>query len=137
MKKTTLVAVAVATAFTASSTFAWWGEGEHHEGKKGCKSEHREHRGKAHKKAKFKEHMNRELNASEVRTLQEARLIYLNNPNITVGGVTSTDKGYTVTIVTKENQSLVEERLVAKNGMPLERYEAIQKRLEKKKQPKQ
>lgn len=135
MKKTTLVAAALVTVFTASSAMAWKGDGPrggHERGKGGCKSELREHHGKGMRGAGFREHMNRELNAGEVRTLQEARLIYMNNPNITVGEVTSTDQGYKVTIVTKENQSLVEEIEVAKNGMRLERFEAIQKRIESK-----
>lgn len=138
MKKTTLVATALVTVFTTSSAFAWWGEGHregHHGGKGGCQSEHREHRGhhgKGMRGAKLQEHMDRELSASEVRTLQEARLIYMDNPNITIGDVIPTDKGYKVTIVTKENKSLVEAFELAKNGMHLERYEAVQKRLEEK-----
>ena len=99
MKKTTLVATALVTVFTASSATAWWGES----GRGGCdkgagyKSEYREHRGKAKRGEhgmKFQQHMNRELSAGEVKTLQEARLIYLNNPNITVGSVTATDNGF-------------------------------------------
>ena len=136
MKKTTLVAAALVTVFTSSSAFAWWGEGhrgEHGSNKGGCKSEQREHRGKGMRGAKFQKHMNRELSAGEVRTLQEARLIYMDNPNITVGDVVASDKGYNVTIVTKENKSLVEEFKLAKNGMRLERYEAVQKRIEEKK----
>lgn len=134
MKKTTLVATALVTVFTASSAMAWWGEGGRGDCNRGAgfKSEHREHRGKGMRGEKFKEHMNRELSVSEVRTLQEARLIYMNNPNITVGDVVANDQGYTVTIVTKENKSLVEEFNVAKNGMRLERFEAIQKRVEAK-----
>ena len=135
MKKTTLVAATLVTVFTTSSAFAWWGEGHRgeHGGKGGCKSEQREHRSKGMRGgAKFQEHMNRELSAAEIRTLQEARLIYMNNPNITVGDVVSTDKGYKVAIVTKENKSLVEEIEVAKNGMRLERFEAVQKRIEAK-----
>ena len=140
MKKTTLVATALVTVFTASSAFAWWGEGhreEYRDGKGGCSYEHRDksgHHGKGMRGAKFQEHMNRELSAGEIRTLQEARLIYMNNPNITVGDVVSTDQGYKVTIVTKENKSLVEEFELAKNGMRLERYEAVQKRIEAKKE---
>ena len=134
MKKTTLVATALVTVFTASSAMAWWGEGDRGDCNKGrgYKSEHREHRGKGMRGAKLQEHLNRELSASEVKTLQEAKLIYVNNPNITVGDVVPTDKGYKVTIVTKENNSLVEEINVAKNGMRLERFEAIQKRMDEK-----
>lgn len=132
MKKTTLVAAALATVFTTSSAFAWWGDsprGEHSGKRGGCKSEMREHRGKGMGGKHFQEHMERELSAEEVKTLQEARLIYQNNPNIKVGEVTPTKTGYKVTIVTKDN-SLVEELNLAKNGMNLERFEAVQKRIE-------
>ena len=139
MKKTTLVATALATVFTASSAFAWWGDhdkGEHGRKSAGCSREYREHKGgKGHhamKGQKFREHMNRELSAAEVKTLQEARLIYQNNPNIKVGEVTATDSGYKVTIVTQDN-SLVGELNLAKNGMRLERFEAVQKRMESRK----
>lgn len=138
MKKTTLVATALVTALSASSAFAWWGEGHkgsEHNGKNGCRSESREHScNRSHKggrSEKMEEHMNRSLTASEVKTLQEARLIYKNNPNLKVGDITATDTGYKVNIVTKDN-SLVEEFDLAKNGMSLERYESVQKRLEQR-----
>lgn len=131
MKKTTPVIAALVTVFATSSAFAWWGEGpgEAHGDKGGCKYEHR---GEGMRGAKFREQMNRELTASEVKTLQEARLIHMNNPNITIGDVIATDKGYKVSIVTKENKSLVEEFELAKNGMRLEHFEAIQRRLDSK-----
>ncbi|PJE78451.1 hypothetical protein CI610_02612 [invertebrate metagenome] len=66
----------------------------------------------------------RSYTADEIRTLSEARLIRQGNPNLKVGKVVPTESGYKVTIVTKDN-SLVEERKIAKNGMSLERYNAI------------
>ena len=79
----------------------------------------------------FKEHMYSEFSANEIRTLNEARLIMQGNPNVKVGKVTSTKDGYNVTIVTKDN-SLVKEMVLAKNGMPLERYNMIKERIEAK-----
>ncbi|MFK0572682.1 hypothetical protein [Endozoicomonas sp.] len=144
MKKTTLIATALVTALsvsTASSAFAWWGEGEGgKEHNKGCGSEYRsshgqksDHgkRGMMGKHANFKEHMSREFTADEVKILNEAHLIKQGNPNVKVGTVTSTKDGYKVTIVTKDN-SLVKEIELAKNGMSLDRYNMMQERMEAK-----
>ena len=50
------------------------------------------------------------------------------NKNLKLGKVTSTEKGYNVTIVTQDN-SLVKEQKLAKNGMPLKKFERLQKRI--------
>ncbi|WP_299733523.1 hypothetical protein [uncultured Endozoicomonas sp.] len=139
MKKTTLIAAALATVFTTSSAFAWFGDdnGGNDGGKGRCMGGDRKghfmkgERGKHGKRGNFKEHMDREFTAEEIRTLNEARLIMQGNDNVQLGEVTATDNGYKVTIVTKDN-SLVKEMELAKNGMPLERYEAIKARMEAK-----
>ena len=133
MKKTTLIATALATAFTASSAFAWFGDDNGDRGNcmDGDRKGHfmKGERGKQGKRGNFKEHMSREFSAEEIRTLNEARLIMKGNDNVKIGEVTATDNGYKVTIVTNDN-SLVEEMNLAKNGMPLERFEAIKARIE-------
>ena len=138
MKKKTLIATALATAFTASFAFASWSyqdsSDQRGHGYRGCGYE--QHMGKGGKlggrfHGKFmQERMDRVLTADEVRTLQEARLIHRNNPNIKVGEVKATDSGYTVTIVTQDN-SLVKELSLAKNGMRLEHYNRMQQRMER------
>ena len=137
MKKTTLIATALVTVFTASSAFAWWGDNDRGDGRH-CIEGNRsgqfmkgEHGKRGMRGKNFKEHMNREFSANEIRTLNEARLIMQGNPNVKVGKVTSTKDGYNVTIVTKDN-SLVKEMVLAKNGMPLERYNMIKERIEAK-----
>lgn len=80
-----------------------------------------------------KEMMNREFTADQIRTLNEARLIMQDNPNLKVGKVTSTKTGYDVTIVTKDD-SLVETKQLAKNGMSLKAYEQAQERIAKREQ---
>ncbi|WP_257286247.1 hypothetical protein [Endozoicomonas sp. SESOKO1] len=140
MNKTTLIGTAIATAlvtvFAASSAFAWRGDndrdGRHcDEGNRSgqfMKGEHGKH-GIMGKNGK--EFMSRKFSADEIRTLNEARLIMQGNPNVKVGKVTSTKDGYNVTIVTKDN-SLVKEMMLAKNGMPLERYNMIRERISAK-----
>jgi hypothetical protein len=61
----------------------------------------------------------------------EARLIMKGNDNLKVGKVSSTRSGFEVSIVTRDD-SLVEELELAKNGMPLKKYERLQERLEKR-----
>ncbi|BFM18567.1 hypothetical protein R50073_47500 [Maricurvus nonylphenolicus] len=73
----------------------------------------------------------RELSKDQVRTLMEARLIMKGNENLKVGKVSSTRSGFEVSIVTRDD-SLVEELELAKNGMPLKKYERLQERLEKR-----
>lgn len=136
MKKTTLIATALVTVFTASSAFAWWDndKGDNRHCMEGNRSGHfmkGEHGKRGTMGKNFKEHMNREFSANEIRTLNEARLIMQGNPNVKVGKVTSTKEGYNVTIVTKDN-SLVKEMELAKNGMQLERYNLIKERIEAK-----
>ena len=92
----------------------------------GKRGEHGRH---GMKGLKLKEHMSRSYTADQIRTLNEARLIRMGNPNVKVGQVTPTANGYKVTIVTKEN-SLVEELDLAKNGMPLERYNMMKKKMD-------
>ena len=67
----------------------------------------------------------------EIRTLASARLLMKGNPNVKVGEIKANDKGYSVSIVTRDD-SLVKELTLAKNGMPLERFERIQERMAKK-----
>ena len=136
MKTTALLTIALVTVFTTSSAFAGRDDGHRREyrGKGAYKSGLCESYGKGMRDggmqgAKFY----RELSAEEVKTLQKARLIYMNNPNIIIDDVVATDEGYKVTIVTKENRSLVEEFEVARNGMRLEHHEAMQKRIEARK----
>lgn len=78
-----------------------------------------------------RELMNREFTADQIRTLNEARLIMQGNPNLKVGKVTSTKTGYEVTIVTQDD-SLVETRQLAKNGMSLKGYEQARERMAKR-----
>lgn len=78
---------------------------------------------------KMIKYLEREFSADEVRTLSEAKLIMRGNPNIKVGDISATANGYSVKIVTLDN-SLVEERQLAKNAMPLERFERMRQRLE-------
>lgn len=137
MKKTTLIATALVTVFSASSAFAWWDDNDSGD-RKHCMESNRsshamkgEHGKRGMKGKHFKEHMSREFSADEIRTLNEARLIMQGNPNVKVGKVTSTKDGYNVTIVTKDD-SLVKAMDLAKNGMPLERYNMIKERIEAK-----
>lgn len=78
-----------------------------------------------------KEMMERKFSSDEIRTLTQAHLIMEGNPNIKVGAITKIDSGYKIAIVTQDN-SLVEEREVALNGMPLDMFERMQQRIEKR-----
>ncbi|MGI9278580.1 MAG: hypothetical protein ACR2PX_03000 [Endozoicomonas sp.] len=133
------VAAAFVSLFTATSALAWWGDddknsSEKHEGR----YEHREcgKKGKhgvrgEHGRKEMKAFMKREFTADEIRTLASARLLMKGNPNVKVGEIKANDKGYSVSIVTRDD-SLVKELTLAKNGMPLERFERIQERMAKK-----
>ncbi|USE37106.1 hypothetical protein [Endozoicomonas sp. SCSIO W0465] len=139
MKKTTLIATTLVTVLTASSAFAWWGDNGRGDGRH-CSEGNRsgqfmkgEHDKRGMMGNNVKEHMNREFSATEIRTLNEARLIMQGNPNVKVGKVTPTKDGFNVTIVTKDN-SLVKEMGLAKNGMPLERYNMVRDRIAAKEQ---
>ncbi len=136
MKKNVVIAAALSSVLVTSSAMAWWGD--HDEGKRGdhgcsySQQEGMKHHGGMHgekMRPRLQEHMNRTLTADEVKTLQEAKLIYKNNPNLKVGEVKATDTGYSVTIVTKKEDALVKTVDVAKNGMPLDRYQMIQERM--------
>lgn len=80
------------------------------------------------KRLKRKEMFEREYSANQIRTLTEARLIMQGNENLKVGKISSTESGYTIAIVTQDG-SAVEEKKVAKNGMPIEMYEHIKARI--------
>ena len=133
------IATALAASMAASSAFAWWGEndsrGNQSQGYEQCQKRG----GPGHHGKKFRfsgknmaEFMKREFTAEQIRTLQEAKLIMKGNPNIKVGEVKATKTGYNVTIVTKEN-SLVRELDLAKNGMPMKRFNKVQEKLAQKK----
>lgn len=83
----------------------------------------------ADKRLKRKEMFEREYSADQIRTLTQARLIRQGNNNLQVGKISSTQSGFIISIVTQDG-SLVEEKKVAKNGMPLEMYEHIKARIE-------
>ncbi len=121
MKNRLLLATTLITALSASSAFAMHGD----DGKRNCecmRSGQSHAKGEHSRRGKIpsQEEMNRVFTAEQIRTLNEARLIMKGNPNLKVGNVVATENGYRVTIVTKDN-SLVEEREVAKNNMPLRR----------------
>lgn len=129
MKKKLLLATILATSFTATFAIAErGGDGSH-----GCDKGH--HSGFMGGKGFHKgaEMLEREFSSDQIRTLVEARLIMKGNPNVKVGKVSSSKNGYQVTIVTQEN-SLVEELSLAKNGMPQDKYEHIKERMEKRKE---
>ena len=135
-RKTSIVFIAAGLIATTSA-FAWFGETQDSEGRE-HRSEHcmkggKHHRGKMGKHG-WPDHkmMERELTAEQIETLTKAKLIMRGNENLKLGTVTSTEKGYSVTIVTQDN-SLVEEQQLAKNGMPAEKFERLQKRLEARK----
>jgi hypothetical protein len=78
-----------------------------------------------------KEMMAREFSADEIIILAQAKLLMKGNDNLKVGKVSETKTGFTVAIVTKDG-SLVEKVELAPNGMPLEKYEHIKERMEKR-----
>lgn len=132
MNRKTSIAFIAAGLIATTSAFAWYGETSDSEG---CehRGEHRMKGGRHHvgmMMGQFSRHIDKEFTADQVRTLSEAKLIMQGNPNVRVDEVKPTDTGYSVTIVTRDN-SLVEELQLAKNAMPLERYQAMQKRMEK------
>ena len=122
------------TALSASSTLAIAGDNDR-QNCNGSRSGHHTMKGEQGKRGKTpsQEEMNREFTAEQIRTLNEARLIMQGNPKLKVGEVIATDNGYRVTIVTKDN-SLVEEREVAKNNMPIKRFNAIKSKMASKRQ---
>ena len=117
------------TALSASSTLAMAGDDDR-QNCHGSRSGHHTMKGEQGKRGRMpsQAEMNREFSAEQIRTLNEARLIMHGNPNLKVGEVTATDNGYRITIVTKDN-SLVEEREVAKNNMPMKRFNAIKSKM--------
>lgn len=122
------------TALSASSTLAIAGDDDR-QNRNGPRSDHhtmKGEQGKRDRKPGQKE-MNREFTAEQIRTLNEARLIMHGNPNLKVGEVIAIDNGYRITIVTKDN-SLVEEREVAKNNMSMKRFNAIKSKMATKQQ---
>ncbi len=134
------IATILVTSMTASSAFAWWGDSDISGSNDGPRHEQHENgRNGGGQKMKHRfggknmaELMKREFTAEQIRTLQEAKLIMKGNPNIKVGEVKTTKTGYKVTIVTKEN-SLVKELDLAKNGMPIKRFNKVQEKLASKK----
>ena len=129
MKKQTTIALFAASLIATTSAFAWFGESDGYKEKSGHHKRSGFKQGEMMKKVSA--HMDREFSADQIRTLSQARLIMKDNPNLRIDEVTSTDSGYNVTIVTQDN-SLVEELKLAKNGMPLERYETVKQRLEER-----
>ncbi|MRI32757.1 hypothetical protein EOPP23_07120 [Endozoicomonas sp. OPT23] len=133
------IAAALAASMTASSAFAWWGDNDGRGQNNGPRHEQCErgrHGGGHGMKHRFggknmAEFMKKEFTADQIRTLQEAKLIMKDNPNIKVGEVKTTKTGYKVTIVTKDN-SLVRELDLAKNGMPMKKFNKVQEKLAKK-----
>ncbi|GAB3093157.1 hypothetical protein G8770_06175 [Aestuariicella hydrocarbonica] len=130
-------ALIMASVLTASLSTGYALAGGHKDGdcERGYKSGMMKHHGDFGGRMGHQDMMAREFTADQVRTLTEARLIMEGNPNIKVGKVTSTKTGYTVTIVTQDN-SLVEEKEVAKNGMPLKMYEKMQERMKQREEMK-
>ena len=128
MNRKTSIAFIAAGLIATTSAFAWYGETSDSEGREYRTKGGRHHAGMM--MGQFSRHMDKEFTADQVRTLSEAKLIMKGNPNVRVDEVKPTDTGYSVTIVTRDN-SLVEELQLAKNAMPLKRYQAMQKRMEK------
>lgn len=128
MKKKLIIASGLVVALSAATVYAERGGGgcEHGFGKEGHGFGMMGHHNRA-------EMMAREFNADQIRTLMAARLIMKGNDNLKVGKISSSRTGFTVAIVTKDD-SLVEELELAKNGMPLQMYEHIQERIEKRKE---
>ena len=139
MKKSTLVVTAAATALTASIVFAGWGG--HHggygiragaggwgDGPYTLQDDSGKDFGRGFRGERMQKRFNRELSKDEITTIMKSRLIQMDNSNLKIGTVTTTDSGYSVTIVTRDD-SLVEELQLAKNGMRLDRYQLIQQRL--------
>lgn len=128
MKKKLVIASVLVAALSATAVYAGHGG-------KGCDRGYGKwgHHGFGmmghHKGAKM---MEREFNTEQIRTLVEARLIMKGNENLKVGKISSSRDGFNVAIVTQDD-SLVEELNLAKNGMPVEMYERMKERMEKRK----
>ncbi|MCW7554807.1 hypothetical protein NX722_19720 [Endozoicomonas gorgoniicola] len=137
MNKKTSIAFIAAGLIAITSAFAWYGETQDSEGHE-HRSEHcmkgGRHHGYKMGKRGWAGHkiMEREFTADQIGTLTKARLIMRGNENLKLGKVTSTENGYNVTIVTQDN-SLVKEQQLAKNGMPVKKFERLQKRIEARK----
>ena len=127
MKKKLILVSALVAALTAGTVYA-------ERGNKDCGREFNRwgpSAGMMGHKHNPEEMLERELSKDQVRTLVEARLIMKGNENLKVGKVSSNRDGFTVDIVTRDD-SLVKELSLAKNGMPLEMFEHIQQRIEKR-----
>lgn len=133
MKKSLIIASLLAATMT--SGFALAGDRGYKEGCDKGPGMMRDHGGMMGGHKGMKEMMDREYTADQIRTLNEARLIMMGNPNLKVGKITQTKTGYTVEIVTQD-ESLVETKEVAKNGMPLDMYEKMLERKAKREQMK-
>lgn len=126
MKKSLIIASLLAATLSSGYVLA-----DRDENRKGGWDKKASHSHMHHGRKGGKELMNREFTADQIRTLNEARLIMHGNPNLKVGKVNSTKTGYEVTIVTQDN-SLVETKQLAKNGMSLEAHERAKERLAKR-----
>lgn len=115
MKKTLLSVTLITTALASTPLLA---------------KDHRSHKG-CEKAAKSQKMLERTLTADQVWTLAEARLLKRGNDNLKVGSITENDDGFVMTIVTRDD-SLVKEVELARNGMPKEKFERIQKRMKKR-----
>ena len=129
MKKSTIVIASLLTASLASGfALAEKGKRDGDCEQRWDKARHHEFGGPHMKRGEF---MQREFNADEIRTLAEARLLMQGNENLKVGDIKKTETGYSVAIVTNDG-SLVEEREVARNGMPIEMYQRMQERMQER-----
>ncbi len=135
MKKTLLIASILTSTLAATPL---WADDKHRD--RGCERGNKHHAsgpegfglgGKMNKK----EILERKFNAEQIRTIIEARLLMRGNENLKIGKIIKADDGYAVTIVTQDD-SLVKELALAANGMPRDKYEKIQKRIEKRHQKK-
>lgn len=131
MKKSLLIASLITASLAATPLLA-----EDRDSDKGCE---RGHKSRMHHdnfgfggKMSRKEMFEREFTADQIRTLMEARLLMKGNDNLKVGQISKDGDGFTVAIVTQDN-SLVDELELAANGIPKEKYERIQKRMEERK----
>lgn len=135
MKKSLIIASLLAATLSSGYALAGKDRGDRDGCDRGPHSTMMKHSGMMGERMGGKNMMEREFTADQIRTLNEARLILKDNPNLKVGKVSSTKTGYSVTIVTQDN-SLVETKELAKNGMPLDMYEKMQERLEKREEQK-
>ncbi|MYM64728.1 hypothetical protein [Pseudomaricurvus sp. HS19] len=134
MKRKLLLSTLLAATVASAGALAFDGDtkGRGDCDGKGPKHEMREHGGfKGGKHMDRRAMMERKFNADQINTLVSARLLMQGNENIKVGKVTPTDSGFNVTVVTQDN-SLVEELQLAPNGMPLEKFERMQQRMQER-----